>query len=117
MTEYTLPDFTRCPDTACDHDSPIGVDYWYDGERLFFNFWCPYCENGALEDDFRWYVRCPDCHSQQETLGSVDRITGTITEGGRLKFTCETCGAEAESYPQTRWDASPESPIFEPNTY
>lgn len=111
---YNISDFTRCPEYSCD-DGNVGVDYFFDGERLFFNFYCDSCGCGSLEDDFRWYVRCPNCNPSPD--GGVDHIEGEIKDSGMVKFICTECEADCSDYISTRWDENDKEPIFEPRNY
>lgn len=114
--EYEITDFTRCPSSECDqNEEEVAVDYYFDGNRLFFNFMCQECETGSLEDDFRWYVRCPNCKPNPNT--GVDRVSGTISSSGVAEFECENCGSKAEDHVRTRWDSGGEEPSFEPYPY
>lgn len=108
MGEYSIQDFTRCPESSCDNVTPVELDYYNDGEKTLLSFDCPYCMAGSLEDDFEWYVRCPSCHEDAGELGSVKCVTGGIKESGLIRFECEECGSYAEEYVGTKWDS--ESP-------
>lgn len=111
---YSIYDFVRCPERSCDYPN-VGIDYYHDGERIFFNFGCINCGTGALEDDFRWYVRCPNCNP--DPTGGVDHVDGSIETDGEVKFECEKCDCSASEHVVTRWDESSEQPKFEPNNY
>jgi len=108
-------DFTRCPSSECQRDGGVAIDYYFDGDQLFFSFMCQDCGTGSLKDDFRWYVRCPNCN--QNPSGGFDHVEGSIAESGIVHFRCKNCGSEAEDHVRTRWDNNREDPAFEPNSY
>lgn len=113
--EYKIEDFTRCPNSNCNESEKVAVDYYHDGDQLFFNFRCLDCGEGSLEDDFRWYVKCPNCNPNPEA--GVDHVSGEIENSGIITFTCQECGLKIEDYVTTRWDSSEDSPDFEPYPY
>jgi ssDNA-binding Zn-finger/Zn-ribbon topoisomerase 1 len=118
-SDFGIEDFTNCPESSCDNISPINLDYYFDGERMFLSFSCPKCIASSLEDDFEWYVRCPSCHSgEQSRIGRVECVDGGVEESGVIWFECRDCGASAEDYPKTRWDSSGNGDVgFEPHPY
>lgn len=112
--KYSIYDFVRCPEHDCD-ESNVGIDYFHDGNRIFFSFHCSNCGTGSMEDDFRWYVKCPNCNPNPES--GVDHIDGVINSDGTVEFECSNCGADVSDHVLTRWNSSDEAPVFEPNSY
>jgi len=109
MSEYGIQDFTRCPESSCDNVTPVGLDYYHNGEMMFLSFNCPHCMASSLEDDFEWYVRCPSCHEDDERLGGVECVDGGVKESGLIWFECTDCGASVEEYVDTKWDSNADS--------
>lgn len=109
MGDYTIKDFTKCPESSCDNMTPVKLDYYHDGENIFLSFNCPNCTASSLEDDFEWYVQCPYCHYQEDgRIGRVERIEGGILDNGLIWFECSECGNSAEGYVSTRWSDTSE---------
>lgn len=99
----SIEDFTRCPSAMCERSLPVSVDYQQIGEQLFVQFYCPDCEAGSLEDDIEWYVKCPCCDKDTDSLGAVTHVSGGVNETGKIWFECTSCGVRRESYPNTKW--------------
>lgn len=108
--KYKIYDFLRCPEYSCSNQN-VGLDYYFNGEDVFLSFSCLNCGSGSLEDDLRWYVKCPNCQGKVDR--GVDRIKASIDEGGRVTFKCTECEIEASNYVRTRWDNSDKTPKFE----
>jgi DNA-directed RNA polymerase subunit RPC12/RpoP len=113
--KFKVEDFLRCPESSCN-DSNVALDYYFDGENILLSFRCINCENGSLEDDLRWYVKCPNCMSEEVKTG-VDRIEYNIENDGKVSFKCMKCNSKASDYIRTRWDNSNRSPKFETLDY
>lgn len=111
---YSIYDFLTCPECGTK-ESDVGVDYHVDSKNVLFSFYCQNCNMGSFEDDFRHYVRCPNCNPDPQY--GVDHIVGDITEDGHVQFECEECGSTAEGQIRTRWDGRPADPKFEPSKY
>lgn len=97
-----LSDWAACTAHGCPGDEPVEVDVTPSGDHLFISFWCPACEYGSLEDDFRWWVRCPEC--DPTPTHPVDHVSGEALPSGEIQFECEDCGLSYCAYPPTKWD-------------
>lgn len=102
MGEFDIEDFTSCASHDCDCSGCLDLDYEKIGDSLFLSFNCPECNSSSLEDDFRWYVRCPNCEPSPQT--PVDTVEGGVKENGQVWFSCTECNADAESHIRTKWD-------------
>lgn len=101
----SLSDWAVCPDISCDSAKEnVTVDTVDHGDgHVFISFRCEDCEYGSLEDDFRWWVRCPECMSDGDT--PVDTIEYNVKYDGSVHFKCEDCGRSIEEFPTSRWDS------------
>lgn len=100
----SLTDWVVCPESSCERSEDTRVrvaDHGVGGVHISFH--CENCEYGSLDDDLRWWVRCPNC--REDTPSPVDSIDAEVTENGEISFTCNDCGNSLTEYPNSRWDA------------
>lgn len=94
-------DWVNCHVHSCEDPEAAGVDTQdMGGGQVLLSFVCESCPYGSLEDDFRWWVSCPECSADG------DEVDGGVTENGAIWFECQECGASVEEYPTTEWDAN-----------
>lgn len=102
----SLSDWAVCPESSCKATTEtITLDTVDHGEgHVFISFHCEECESGSLDDDFRWWVRCPDCMEYQDI--PVDEVEYEITDDGKINFECTECGCSVEQFPESRWSSN-----------
>lgn len=100
----SLSDWGICPESTCDSKTDcVELDTVDHGEgQVFISFSCLDCGYGSLEDDFRWWVRCPECMGYDDH--PVDQIAHEITPEGKIHLECEQCGNSIEEFPSTKWE-------------
>ena len=99
-----ITDFLVCPESSCDNPN-IELDYYAQSEdKVFLTFNCTNCIASASEDDFEWYVKCPNCmlekHEREE-----NEIQHTLSNTGKVTITCTRCDLRCSGHISTKWDS------------
>lgn len=99
----SLSDWAVCPESSCESGTVVVDTVDHGGGHVFVSFHCESCEYGSLEDDFRWWVRCPECMDNSAT--PIDSIEYDVTDEGKVYFECTECGYSVEEVPESKWSS------------